>query len=257
MSIMALMINRGSHLAPHRAARQLVPTITAFKESSEPKEATKGLKTQRAEQQDVAPAPQQQTPPATAQRGQGRAVAPYGAFETMPFRRMMDSMTALQREMDAMMGSFGMLDTPLSSARSPFALLDAMANDMMAPISAPTRFNRMVPVEVEEDDTKYTVRLEAPGFSKENIKVTLDPNTNTLTMSGSTTASSDSPAGAGEGAEAGTYRSSMSFTRRFTLPPDVDVGKPMSAKAQHGIITLELPKLPAKAQPAPKEIPVE
>jgi HSP20 family molecular chaperone IbpA len=100
-------------------------------------------------------------------------------------------------------------------------------------------------MEVQEDDTKYNVRVEVPGFTKQDIKVQMDLTTNLLTISGQKEAKEK------EGTRA------MSFTRSFTLPMDMDMDKQINARTEHGILTVELPKAPEDAQPKMKEIPVE
>lgn len=79
-------------------------------------------------------------------------------------------MDAMQREMDAMLGSFGLPSDPflsaspfLPSTRNPWALLDST----LGPAAAHGLIEgggRLVALDVEEDDKGYTVNAEVGVF---------------------------------------------------------------------------------------------
>ena len=80
-----------------------------------------------------------------------------------------------------------------------------------------------------EDPQAYYARLEVPGLRKQDLKIEVADST--LSISGGSSSS--------EGAEpkADSYR----FQRSFTLPDGVRA-EAISAKLEHGILTLTIPK---------------
>jgi HSP20 family protein len=96
-------------------------------------------------------------------------------------------------------------------------------------------------LDVAESDRAYTVKLEMPGVKKEDIKVTIE---------GKRVAVSAHSESADEKKEGDRVvyreRSVASYARSFTLPVDVDQAG-ASAKLEHGVLTLGLPKRGAAA----------
>ena len=80
-------------------------------------------------------------------------------------------------------------------------------------------------VEINRDETGYTVEVPVPGFKPDDIDITLENDT--LTVSGKS--------------------EKRSFTRSLLLPEEIDSEK-IAAKVEHGLLTLNL-KLSPKAQP--------
>lgn len=80
---------------------------------------------------------------------------------------MSDVMGQMQREMDSMMDLFGLGSDPFFS-RSPFTMLDRLSS---FPRTTAPSLGRLVPYELAEDDGKYTLKLEVPGFAKDDVKV--------------------------------------------------------------------------------------
>ncbi|GLC49186.1 hypothetical protein PLESTB_000191700 [Pleodorina starrii] len=231
----------------------------------------------RAQKEPTQPQPesgnQQQQPgggsqlqPRSSQQGGELSSMPFGGdlmeLRTMmptPFRRMADHMLQMQREMDSLMGAFGMA-SPLAMT-DPFDIFDRAA---AAPLVARRAgaLGRPVALDVSADEQGYTVTAEVPGFDKSEIKVSLSED-GFLTMSGSheeaSTMGGDKEAKeggdkAGEGLARGGSRRFASFVRSIQLPDDADVGG-ISATTQHGVLTVRIPKA---EKPAPKvrEIPV-
>ncbi len=80
----------------------------------------------------------------------------------------------------------------------------------------------------------FEMRAEVPGLAKDDLGIKIQGNY--LEISG--TRKSDAP----EGYKAHRVeRKSMTFTRSFTLPADMDVEK-VEASLKDGILTLNLPK---------------
>lgn len=102
-------------------------------------------------------------------------------------------------------------------------------------------------VDVTANDDAYIVRADIPGVKKEDLKV--DITNNTLTIKGERKKE--------EKIEEDKYvlieRSYGSFSRSFTLPPNVDVAK-IKANYDNGVLDLILPK---KEDSKPKEIAIE
>ncbi|KXZ49309.1 hypothetical protein GPECTOR_22g903 [Gonium pectorale] len=221
----------------------------------------------------------------TAQQRGGDIMDIAPALMPPPFRqvaigRMADHMLQMQREMDSLMGAFGM-PSPLSLA-DPFDIFDRaataplLARRALAP-AARGLLSRPVALEVDEDAEGYTVTAEVPGFDKNEIKISISED-GILTMTGSheeTTVATEAQqqklekgdvaaktpeqaaAGAGKaegGLPRGGARRYASFVRSVALPDDVDQER-VTATTQHGVLTVRIPKSP---KPAPKvrEIPV-
>lgn len=100
---------------------------------------------------------------------------------------------------------------------------------------------RRVPVETSETDAEFKVRAEAPGFSADEIKVSVEPCC--LMISGKTEALTESSA---ENPSFSEQRASM-FCHTLDLPSEVDPAQ-AQATLSEGILELTLPKAPKAAQ---------
>ncbi|MBK9133291.1 MAG: Hsp20/alpha crystallin family protein [Betaproteobacteria bacterium] len=91
-------------------------------------------------------------------------------------------------------------------------------------------------LDVAESERAYTVKLDMPGAKKEDIKVTVEGKRVTVQAESETNKEQK------EGDRV-IYRerSVASYARSFTLPVDVDQAG-ATAKLEHGVLTLELPK---------------
>lgn len=111
-------------------------------------------------------------------------------------------------------------------------------------------------VDIAEGDSDYTVRVELPGVSKDDVKITMQDNI--LTIRGEkklvrTTQSSGEEKEARESNYHRTERSFGSFQRSFTLPTHVKSDK-IEATYKDGILTVTLPKA---EEAKPKQIEVK
>ncbi len=96
-------------------------------------------------------------------------------------------------------------------------------------------------LDVAESDRAYTVKLEIPGVSKEDVKVSVEGRQ--VTVQAQTQRQEEKKDG-----DRVVYRerSLQSYARTFTLPAEVDQAE-AGAKLEHGVLTLTLPKRGARA----------
>lgn len=100
-----------------------------------------------------------------------------------------------------------------------------------APASA-----RSPALDVTESDHAYDVKLEVPGVTKDDVKITIDGKR--VTVSATATKAGEKKEG-----DRVVYseRSVVSYARSFTLPMEVNEAE-SSAKLEHGVLTLALAK---------------
>ena len=98
-------------------------------------------------------------------------------------------------------------------------------------------------VNIKEDVNAFTVEMAAPGMTKNDFDIHLDQNILTI--------SSEKKEEFKEDDEKYTRKeySYQSFQRSFTLP-DIADGEKISAKYEHGILTIGIPKKD-EAKPRP------
>ena len=90
-------------------------------------------------------------------------------------------------------------------------------------------------VDIAEHDNEYTVKLELPGVSKEDVKITMQNNV--LTVRGEKRKEKETKGSSYHRVE----RSYGTFQRNFTLPSTVKADK-IDASYAEGILTIVLPK---------------
>ncbi len=106
----------------------------------------------------------------------------------------------------------------------------------------------MPAVDIQEKEDEYSIQMDVPGFSTENIDITLDDRV--LTIQSRTIESEKKDEQNSNEAEKSrpTYlvkeRRSRSFKRQFTLPKDIN-REDISAKVELGILTVSIPRQPA------------
>jgi len=172
---------------------------------------------------------------------------------------------------------FQLLDDPFYAA-DPFSVATRQRQDRDQSNALQSIFSesqstvRSPHVHMNEEDNRYVVEAEIPGVPKENLDISIGDNGRSLTIKGSTFASSEEPAPATQGqAQTGELQSGAagetqvtestegqaqpqrrwtshsSFARTIWLPRPVDAGR-VAAKLDHGVLTLEIPKLQATTQ---------
>ena len=93
----------------------------------------------------------------------------------------------------------------------------------------------MPPVDIAEDEKEYTIKVELPGVSKEDVKVTVEGGV--LSITGERKAEKEEKDKKYHRIE----RSYGSFFRSFTLPEGTSTEK-IGAEFKDGILKLHLPK---------------
>lgn len=120
--------------------------------------------------------------------------------------------------------------------------IDRVFNEMLrdvwgTPLSEPVSGRTWVPaVDIKEGDDALTLTAELPGFTKDQVDITLENNV--LTLAGERKFEQE--------AKGETYhrieRSYGSFSRSFTLPATVKTDK-VDARFEGGLLTITLPKV--------------
>lgn len=98
-----------------------------------------------------------------------------------------------------------------------------------------------------ENDEAYVLEMELPGFSREDIELTVERNV--LTVTGQRSVQEESEDVTFHLRERGTTR----FSRSFALPRSMD-GDAVEARFDNGVLTVTLPKA---AEARPKRIEVK
>lgn len=128
--------------------------------------------------------------------------------------------------------------------------LHTQMDQLMQPINHSASRNGVeyatLPVDIRQTDAAFTVEASVPGFSPDDVEVTLDDNTLTITGRRNTTETSKDT----------TYvrreRRSTSVFRQVGLPAEVRA-EDITATFENGVLRIEIPRA-QKAQP--KRIPV-
>jgi HSP20 family protein len=94
---------------------------------------------------------------------------------------------------------------------------------------------RWVPIEIKETENQITIRAEVPGFTADEIKVSVEPKW--LVISGKSEKTTEEKK---EQTVCSELRSNQ-FCRELTLPAEVDPAK-TSANLKDGILELVLAK---------------
>ena len=102
-------------------------------------------------------------------------------------------------------------------------------------------------VDIVEQKDQYTVKVELPGVSKEDVKITMEDNV--LTIRGEKKEEKETK----EGSHHRIERSYGAFQRSFALPTTVKTDK-IEASFKDGVLNVELPK---SEEAKPKQIDVK
>lgn len=117
----------------------------------------------------------------------------------------------------------------------PFAEMNRLHDQLFS--RAPREDAFRPAVDIHEDDEAFSVDVEVPGMSPDDIRV--DVEKNLLTVSGERQLAREDKREGYRRVE----RSYGSFTRTFTLPDTVDA-EAIEASTTNGVLTLRLPKKP-------------
>ena len=113
---------------------------------------------------------------------------------------------------------------------------DSLFDHHLAPASANATDSRSPTLDVTESETGYTVTLDMPGISKDDVKISIDGRR--VTVQAQTPASDDKPAA---GRVLYRERAQARYTRSLRLPQAVDQAE-SNARIEHGVLTLTLAK---------------
>jgi HSP20 family protein len=104
--------------------------------------------------------------------------------------------------------------------------------------------------DISETDKEYLIRAELPAVKKDDVKVTFDGGV--ITIEGERKQQKD------EKSEK-VHRSESfygSFARSFSLPDNINA-EAIRCDSKDGVLTVHVPKLPARLAPQPKQIQVD
>lgn len=142
-----------------------------------------------------------------------------------------------------------LLDDFVNRERDMFALF----RDPFFAVADPSTGQRSVTsgpkTDIVERDDHYEVSVEAPGIPPENVSVEVKDGA--LHIRGERKEEKEVREGRWHRKE----RSTSSFSRSFSLPRDVN-GDNVTAAANHGVLTITLPKVAVTA-PMGRKIPVQ
>jgi HSP20 family protein len=137
----------------------------------------------------------------------------------------------------------------MASVFQPFQdVLSELGRDFVVrPLGAASQVISRIRLDVDEDDTAYTLRAEIPGARKEDLQVSVEGSQVTL-------AAEIRPETHGAAGQRSLYRerSYGRLSRSFALPEAVD-SQAASAQYRDGVLTLVLPK---KAAVSGRRVPI-
>lgn len=142
---------------------------------------------------------------------------------------------------------------PFLASMSPFIdMMTAAANDMTDTNQSPARneFGVFFPRgSIVEHENEYLVKYELPGFSKENIELSIRGDFAVISGKHTEQVKSADISDNEEKAETAdatqkSWSTSRTFVRQFSLRKDVDRSA-ISATVKDGILTVTLPKIKA------------
>jgi HSP20 family protein len=130
---------------------------------------------------------------------------------------------------------------------------DDALSDTLPDFNFAHNFN-MPKVDVKEDKDSYTMVMDLPGMSEKDVNIELDHTV--LTVSSHHEEKKEEKNDKNEKKDEGKWlireRRVSEFTRRFTLPDDVN-GENVAASFKNGVLTVNIPR---KALAAPKRIAI-
>ncbi len=138
---------------------------------------------------------------------------------------------------------------PMRASRRGFDLVNALLQSMENAEEEVALHDFVPAVNTRESADAYTIELDVPGVSKEDIEITTEDNV--LTISGERKQSQ-------EVKDEDYYKVESvygTFSRSFTLPEKVDVDN-IHAESKNGVLEVVIPKLEDKAK-QPKKITIK
>lgn len=164
-----------------------------------------------------------------------RYISRYESQDLAPYQRVNSAFRDMHREMNALM------NTLLGPS-----LTDSLVPDIFTPSLSvlPTTVDTALAFDVEEEENRFVLTAEVPGFSKDDITVEVSDD-NTLTVTGTK---------AQKEKQKKPSKRLTSFTRLIQLPEYLDV-EDIQATIKDGLLTLYIPKK-TQSKPQVRQIPI-
>lgn len=134
---------------------------------------------------------------------------------------------------------------PVGVTRDFDSLFNSLWNNWGLPVS------KVPSVDVLEDEKKYVIEAELPGYSEKDVDVHIDKHV--LRISSICEAEKETKNEKGEPSYLIRERSCTGFERSFTLPDGIDEDN-IEGEFKNGVLTITMPKVPEKQ---PKKIDVK
>lgn len=134
------------------------------------------------------------------------------------------------------------------------SFIDSLFNDFLGGDTSRTLYHSTYAspkVDVKEEENAYCLEMELPGRSENDVNIELDKDM--LTISSKTEEKKEDKKEKKNEKYILRERHYSSFSRRFTLPSDVNP-EGISANFKNGVLTISMQK---KAIEAPKRIAIE
>lgn len=134
------------------------------------------------------------------------------------------------------------------------SLFDSLFNNTMDSVFNNYRTVSVPKVDVKETENAYSLDMELPGRTENDVNIELDHNTLTISSKKEeTTEKSENAENNNSGKWLIKERRTSEFSRSFQLPEDVD-NENVKATFKNGILNVMMPR---KALAAPKRIAIE
>lgn len=134
-------------------------------------------------------------------------------------------------------------------------LFDSLFNNTMDSVFNNYRTVSVPKVDVKETENAYSLDMELPGRTENDVNIELDHNT--LTISSKKEETTEKSEGTEKNNNSGKWlireRRTSEFSRSFRLPEDVD-NENVKATFKNGILNVMMPR---KALATPKRIAIE
>lgn len=135
------------------------------------------------------------------------------------------------------------------------SLFDSLFNNTMDSVFNNYRTVSVPKVDVKETENAYSLDMELPGRTENDVNIELDHNT--LTISSKKEETAEKSEGTEKNNNSGKWlireRRTSEFSRSFRLPEDVD-NENVKATFKNGILNVMMPR---KALATPKRIAIE
>lgn len=135
------------------------------------------------------------------------------------------------------------------------SLFDSLFNNTMDSVFNNYRTVSVPKVDIKETENAYSLDMELPGRTENDVNIELDHNT--LTISSKKEETTEKSEGTEKNNNSGKWlireRRTSEFSRSFRLPEDVD-NENVKATFKNGILNVMMPR---KALATPKRIAIE